>query len=177
MRLFIAINLPDAEKGRLSKALEPLARMDLPVRWVAADSLHITLKFLGEVAENQLVRVRTAMTKAVRGISEFDVTVAGLGAFPSPSKPRIFKVGVAPVSELLQLQQRVEAECALIGFEPEQREYSPHITVGRARGRMDRITTDIDYNATLPVRAVDLMRSHVSPRGARYEVIDRMELH
>ena len=177
VRLFIAINLPDSEKTRLSAQLEKLARLDLPVRWVDADSLHITLKFFGEVTEDQLPALRGALAAGVDGVAPFDISVGGFGAFPSPARPRIFKVDVERKPELMQLHKQLEETTAALGFESEQRAYAPHITVGRARRQMDRITADIDYKTVLRVESADLMRSHLSPRGARYDVIDRMDLH
>jgi RNA 2',3'-cyclic 3'-phosphodiesterase len=184
VRLFIAINLPDNEIRRLSDALAGLASYDLAVRWVDADSLHITLKFLGEVAEARLPALRAALAEALEGAARFDVALGNLGAFPSLARPNIFWLGVAPTPELLVLQQRTDDAMGALGFEREQRAFRPHITIGRARkdGRatdrklMDRMVAGFDYKGVFRAESVDIMRSKLSPRGARYEVLERMEL-
>jgi 2'-5' RNA ligase len=186
VRLFVAINLPEPEKQRLSKKLAQIdERYHLPVRWVSPDSLHITLKFLGEVAEPMLPRLKQALAQAVTGTAAFDVAISGFGAFPSSSRPNIFWVGAESVPALIEVQRRIEAVTAPLGFETEARAYTPHITVGKAqkdarvrdRGTMDRIARDFDYKTVLHVRSVDLMRSHLGgQRPARYEVLERMEL-
>jgi 2'-5' RNA ligase len=184
LRLFVAINLPHAEVQRLGSAIETLARHDLSVRWGEPDTLHITLKFLGAVEDSQLPAVQRALEEAVMGTAPFDVELAGLGAFPSLARPNIVWIGVSGGDELMALQRRSEEAVAALGFEREPRAYKPHITLGRVRkdGRipdrklMDRIVKEFDHTARFRVEAVDLMRSRLSPRGARYEVVERMEL-
>jgi RNA 2',3'-cyclic 3'-phosphodiesterase len=186
MRLFIAINLPDKEKQRLSEALAAIAeRHPLPVRWLATDSLHITLKFLGETAESMVPQLEQALHHASHDCEEFDVTIGGFGAFPSSSRPSILWVGVTAPVELLNLQQQIEAGLTPFGFEPEGRPFKPHITVARAeknarirdRAQMDRIVGEFDYKQVIRVRSVDLMRSFTGPRGARYELLRKVDLH
>ena len=184
MRLFIAINLPEQETRRLGQAVDALARHDIAVRWVDAGSLHITLKFLGEVPEARLPGVQSALADAVAETAPFDVVLGGLGAFPSLSRPNIFWIGISGGAQLLELQRRIDDEMAELGFEREPRAYKPHITLGRARkdGRvpdrklMDRMVGEFDYKGEFRAESVDLMRSRLSPRGARYEVVERLEL-
>ena len=184
MRLFIAINLPPNETDRLSRALYQLALYDVAVRWGDAASLHVTLKFLGEVTDSKLPSVRAALQDAIVETPPFHVAVHGLGAFPSLARPNIFWIGVAGGDELLNLQRRIDEAMAGLGFESEDRPYKPHITLGRARkdGRvadrkvMDRMAAEFDYKCEFKVESVELMRSKLSPRGARYDVVERMEL-
>ena len=185
MRLFIAINLPEPETRRLTTALYRLAAQDVAVRWVDAGAVHITLKFLGEVPDQRLPVVQAALEAAVLDVRAFDVSLGGLGAFPSLARPNIFWLGVEAVPELLELQLRIEDAMATLGFEKEERPFKPHITLGRVRKdgripdrkRMDRMAIDFDYKGEFRVPAVDLMRSRLSPRGPRYEVVQRMDLY
>ncbi len=157
---------------------------DLPVRWVSADALHITLKFLGNVSEDVEPAVRTALRAGAAGASSFDVAIGSFGAFPSLSRPNILWVGVSS-APLVELQQKMDSAYAPIGFAPEARAYHPHITVARVqkhaqlrdRALMDRIAGDFDYKTVFRAVSADLMRSHSSPRGARYELVERVELH
>jgi RNA 2',3'-cyclic 3'-phosphodiesterase len=185
LRLFIAINLPEPETRRLSTALYRLAAQDVAVRWVDVASLHITLKFLGEVADQRLAAVQAALEEAVLDAPAFEVSVGGLGAFPSLARPNIFWVGVEGPPELDEVYQRIEEAMSGLGFEKEERPFKPHITLGRVRKdgrvpdrkRMDRMAADFDYKGEFRVQSIDLMRSRLSPRGARYEVVQRMDVY
>ena len=157
--------------------------MPAPVRWLDHESLHITLKFLGEVPETEVTRITTALDQSVRGYASFDVDISGFGAFPSLARPRVFWLGVQAPRELLKLQAAVEQELEKLNFEPEARAWSPHITVGRTqndarvnRADADRMRSVGEYNARVRVSSVDLMRSHLSRTGARYERIHAAEL-
>lgn len=185
VRLFVAINLPEDEKRRLADAIGTLASYELPVRWVAADSLHITLKFLGDVAESHIASVQAALQRAIRSHRRFDVALEGLGAFPSLSRPNIFWIACRDADAVAEIQKDVEKQLEHIGFRPEARPYRAHVTIGRVksggsirdRSLMDRMVAGFRYKAEFPVASADLMRSHLSPRGARYEVVARMELN
>jgi 2'-5' RNA ligase len=185
VRLFVAINLPETEKRRLAAAVGELAAHELPVRWADTDSLHITLKFLGEVAESVRPAVASALRTAVLERRVFQLTLSDLGAFPSMSRPNIFWVGSTQPSELAELVGAIETQFERIGFAREGRAYTPHITIGRVkkdavikdRAVMDRLPGQFRYKAEVSVRTVDLMRSHLGPRGARYEVLEKMELN
>ncbi len=179
MRLFVAINLPDEERVRLNDATARLRGAGLPVRWVSSDALHLTLEFLGEVADSRAAEIPSALERAASGHAPFDLVIGGLGAFPSVRNPRVVWIGIRPAPELLSLQRDVEAALAPLGFEPEARAFSPHLTIGRARqdarsrdfASFGRDVETMRYGATVTVRSVDLMRSHLGPAGARYERI------
>ena len=185
MRLFVAIDLPAAEKTNMLRALERVAAPDLPIRWLAAESLHITLKFLGEVESARLAGVEDALRRAAAQTRAFELTIGQFGAFPSLGRPDIFWLGVQPSDALLSLQQAIEAAYEPLGFAREPRAFRPHITVGRRRGRepirararLDRMAREIDYQGTIAVDAVQLMRSHTEPKGARYETLANVELN
>lgn len=185
MRLFVAVNLPADEKRRLGDALQSLTSPSLPVRWVSHDGLHITLKFLGEVPDGEVPAVRGALRRASNAVPSFDVAIFGFSAFPSHSRPRIFWVGASLSPELGQLQTAIDSEFENIGYSSEHRPFTPHVTVGRLkkdasirdRGMMDRIAASFEYKSEFRVHSADLMRSHSGPRGAHYEVIEKVELN
>lgn len=177
MRLFVALNLPDAEKQRLSVILDTLRASPLPVRWVQPESLHLTLKFLGEVPDSKVDGIGAAIERAAHEIERFDLELAGFGTFPSRTRPRVFWIGVEPHPELLRMQANVEDEIESLGYPREKRSFSPHLTLGRAKNEgarldlveVDRIAAAVVYKTVIRVGAIDLMRSHLSPKGARYE--------
>src|SRR3972149_8617791 len=115
MRLFIAINFPADLRQRLWEAAGPLRTAGYPVRWVAPDGVHLTLKFLGEVQPDREPQVVAAIGVAVQGAKRFTLPVGGFGAFPSVSRPRVVWAGCEPVPALELLQDRVEREMERLG--------------------------------------------------------------
>ncbi len=134
IRTFICIEIPESIKDRISKLQETLRRIDAQVSWAKPSNIHLTLKFLGGVEASRIERISKALERAANGISSFEVEVDGAGCFPSPRNPRVLWVGVSNVPEQAQqLYSNIEDELAREGFEREQREFSPHLTIGRIR--------------------------------------------
>jgi 2'-5' RNA ligase len=177
MRLFLAINLPAAERARIHEAAAPLRRARLPVRWVDVDALHLTLKFLGEVPDARKDAIVEAGDTVAARFAAFRLELGELGAFPRLSNPRVVWVGVRAPPELGGLASELDGAMATLGFPPEARPFSPHLTLGRAEREarapdfraLGDLAADFPYAGSVEVRSVDLMRSHLSPRGARYE--------
>lgn len=184
MRLFVALNLPDEQKERLHDAAAPLRDAGWSVRWVGPESIHLTLKFLGEVRPSNVEQVEEAIANVAAKTEPFDVGVGQLGAFPSVRRPRVVWVGVDATPELRCLKHDLEWELASLGFDRETRAYHPHLTLGRvqkdARAGDFRDFEDyvrsFDFETVLEARTVDLMRSHLSPKGARYELLTATKL-
>lgn len=175
MRAFVAINLPDPERVRLHASLAPLRALSLPVRWLPPGSLHITLKFLGEIDEAQVARVEEALGQVAAEVTAFDIEAGGVGAFPNLSRPRVWWLGVKGHVRLTHAQSAVEAALASAGYRREERPFSPHITIGRTRPSARRLRAPaddairrIDYSARIHVASIDLMESRLSAEGARY---------
>ena len=148
------------------------------VAWVAVDNLHITLKFLGGVEDTRLPDVSAALARAV-SVPAFEVQVLGLGAFPTPNRPRVLWAGVAPAPAFGELAVAVDQALVALGFPPEERPFTPHVTLGRVRdGRRDPALMQALVGAAarpfgvLPVARLCLMRSDLSSRGARYTELD-----
>lgn len=181
MRTFIALNLPKDERARLHAALEPLREKPLPVRWMDADALHLTVKFLGDTEGDGVAAIDTAMRKAVSRRSAITLRIGGLGGFPSLRRANILWIGAAPDAELTALQRELEPALSRLGYPREQRPFRPHVTIGRTRNGgqpsdIERLAALVDYEATVVVESVDLMRSEPGPRGARYELLLRRTL-
>ncbi len=179
MRLFLAINLPAPERDRIQRAIGPLRLAHLPVRWVSTDALHLTLKFLGEVSEERADAVVRAADGVARQYAPFHLELRGLGAFPNLRNPRVVWVAVHAPPELERLAADLDAATAALGFPREARPFSPHLTLGRADRdaragefrRLGELAADFDYAGSVGVGSIDLMRSFLSPRGARYECL------
>lgn len=182
MRAFVAINLPADLRQDIWDAAAPLREAASPVRWVAPDALHLTLKFLGAVDDAHAADLAAAIEAAVRGARPFTLPIAGFGAFPSPRRPRVVWVGCEPVPALELLQHHVERTMQPLGFPVEGRPFRPHLTLGRVR-QGDRVPADVatlidglDYTNETTVASVDLMESHLHRSGARYVVRHRVPL-
>jgi 2'-5' RNA ligase len=132
MRLFIAVDISDAVRERLSQLLAQLKHSNSDVRWVRPESLHVTLKFLGEQAESR-VEPLGARLAAICSPGPFQFSLRGLGCFPNERRPRVFWVGVEAPPQLAELARLVDEAVEPLGLEREKRPYSAHLTLGRAR--------------------------------------------
>ncbi len=178
MRLFLALNFPPQLRQALWEATAPLRELAWPVKWARADGVHLTLKFLGEVAEEREPDLRAALTRAVAGARALPLVLGGFGVFPDLRRPRVVWVGVTPDPALELLQHQVEREFAPLGFATEARAFRPHATLGRAtRDARPAAFTGLEaalgrlvYEQAALVNAVDLMQSTLQSGGAVYHV-------
>jgi 2'-5' RNA ligase len=143
------------------------------VAWVAEENLHVTVKFIGSTDETRVEAVLQALRASTATARAFEVTIRGLGAFPTPSRPRVLWAGLEPAEPLAALAAEVDRAVAALGVPPEARPFAAHVTLGRVRAlrRNPRLADALARPAelgALPVRGVSLMRSELSPRGARY---------
>lgn len=177
MRLFIAVPFPPELRRAIHEAAAPLRAAGLPVRWVDPDGVHVTLKFLGEVAPDRLSEIIAALERACAGVRAFPLAVGGFGAFPTAERARVVWVGCEAAPPLELLQHGIERAFAELGFPIEGRPFRPHATLGRARGDArggvrglaDRLAA-LTFEDTVPVTSVTLMESTLTPAGARYAV-------
>lgn len=180
IRTFIAVGVPAAAQQALADAAGQLrAAMPPAVRWAAPDGMHLTLKFLGDIAPARVEPLRAALTDAAQETAPFPLRLSGLGVFPTPRRPRVLWAGVAGDTDALAaLQQSVERASIRLGFAPESRPFAPHITIGRVRQGADsraqhRVGEAIDAAPPLPpsswtADAIQLMQSVPTPGGMRY---------
>jgi RNA 2',3'-cyclic 3'-phosphodiesterase len=173
MRVFIAIDLPDELRRELTRLRSSLERSTETARWVASESIHITLRFIGEVAEKRIEEIDAALT----GLTwkPFTITVRGVGFFPGTRSPRVFWAGMeAPTMQ--NLAEQLDSRMERLGFEKEKRAFRPHITLARARdSRIDSalVTAASQYAeqqfGSFTVDRVFLFKSILRPSGAVYE--------
>lgn len=180
IRTFIAVGVPAAAQQILADAAGRLrAHMPPAVRWAAPDGMHLTLKFLGNIAPARVAPLLSALTDAAQETAPFELRLAGLGVFPNPRRPRVLWAGVAGnLDALAALQQSVERASLGLGFTPESRPFAPHITLGRVRHNAEAsalrlVGEAISAAPPLPpsswtVDAIQLMQSVPTPNGMRY---------
>ena len=188
MRLFVGIELDDRVReaaAQISDSLRRKLSQNVDARWIDSSNLHITLWFIGEVDD---ARREALLHVLERPYAEpaFDLEIAGLGAFPPSGAPRVFWLGVSAGLESLR---RLHSELALrlepLGFQPERRAYSAHLTIARVKQVSRAIPNRVlrDMLQTLPSVAgrcrttqVTVFRSRLSPKGANYEALLRIPL-
>ena len=130
IRAFIAIELPADIKKDLSKILDNLKPgREKIVKWINPNSIHLTLKFLGNIPETKIVDITQSITQASALTYQFELELQGLGAFPNIRSPRVVWVGVSgDIPSVVSLQRKVDQSLVPLGFSPEKREFSPHMT-------------------------------------------------
>ncbi len=183
MRLFVAVNLPTATRGRLWDVVEPLRAGEYPVKWVDAAALHLTVKFLGDMDEAKRVEVEKGLEAAAGDTRRFNLAVGEFGTFPAVKPPRVLWVGCETLPVLELLTDGVEREMAAIGFPVEGRPFRPHVTIGRVKrdarpaqleGLRDQLES-LEFFEEPNIESIDLMRSHLGPTGPRYERLFAVE--
>src|SRR5262249_46019016 len=153
IRTFIAIPIPSANGDRLSRLQTLLASQVPTARWTTTLPFHMTLAFLGDVPDTDLNAVCKAVAQACGPFSPFELHLEGVGAFPSPSKPRVLWAGlrVTEPSALARLHGDVVQAVSNTGYRPDDRRFSPHVTLGRIRP---------DRHGALPGDLTGILKPH-----------------
>ncbi len=181
MRAFFCVELEAELREQLDRITQRLRRLPVRANWVRAENLHITLKFLGEVDEELIPKLKEVAQSALK-TSQLDGEIAWtldrLGAFPSVERPRVVWVGSSKEPEALatlaaQLEQALEP----LGFAPEGRGFVAHITLGRVKERAPSpgtaelaraLKAHPEFRYEARVRALTLMKSELTPQGSIY---------
>lgn len=182
LRLFVAVDMPEESKSALEQAVNPWRERLGAGRWVVRDNWHVTMKFLGRTWPRLLPVVAAADREVASTVVPFQVRLSGLGVFPGPSRARVLWAGLDdPDGHLTGLSEGLDAALAK-DFTPEKRAFTPHLTVARfnppipMREHAEALAgTPIDAPPFTVDRLV-LYRSHLSPRGARYEALEGFPL-
>ncbi len=133
MRLFVALDINDDIRNRIARFLEGVRGFAPDVRWVRPESLHVTLKFIGERPDEDVDRIK--QTLATIDADRIEIRLCGYGFFPGAREPRVFWIGIDAGSELASLAGTVDAKLASLGIPKEEHPFSPHLTLARgARG-------------------------------------------
>ena len=181
LRLFVACELPPEMKAALASLQEALRKKGAPrVRWVRPEGIHLTLKFLGAVPQENVAAIRDALAPTVQGIPPLALSLAEVGTFGDRRGPRVLWVGMqGDLEPLGRLQRRVDKALEPLGFPPERRAFSPHLTLARVPDRMGRDerqplrelakATPVPSAPAVTIRELSLMRSILGPGGAVYE--------
>ena len=188
VRSFIAIELPDELRLGLAR-LEAQLKTGHPtgVKWVDPSSIHLTLKFLGSIAVDMASEITKAIEAAAQGISPLHLEAKDLGVFPNLRRVQVVWVGISgEVDKLSQLQQHLDSNLAHLGFAPERRPFTPHLTLARLGNQASSnerqglgqliANTRFERGYTIKVDAINLMRSQLTREGAIYSRISSVRL-
>jgi 2'-5' RNA ligase len=182
IRAFIAINLAAPVIEEIAKVQSLLQEARGDVRWTRAENLHLTLKFLGDIARNQVEPILTALHEALHEKHSLHVVAQGLGAFPSLRRPRILWAGMHGEG-FKELSETIETALMPLDFPPEEREFTPHLTLGRVRSLRgwERVLAVVKTYEQTPfgestVGQVTLYQSHLRPDGAVYNPLGSVSL-
>jgi len=179
LRAFIAVELPlEIRQSVLNSTSALRKEIDTLVRWVPLENMHLTLKFLGDVSPAN-VELLSQMLRAETDIFNcFELRLDGIGSFPSPKRPRVIYIGIQAPVALDALQRGIESASRRLGYESEERGFSPHLTIGRVKQNVTSAEqqkirraleeTKIDSLGTARVDSVQLFKSDLRPSGSVY---------
>ncbi len=180
LRAFIAIELPSQLQDALEKQTARLRQSlgDDLVRWISMQNMHLTLKFMGNIAASHLEFIKQLITQTADSHSQFDLQISGIGSFPNSKRARILWAGIHAPAELASLQKSLEAGTARLGYKNEERPFSPHLTLGRVRQNIDpaglqKIRTILDtiqlgHIGSARVDSIHLYKSELQTSGSVY---------
>ena len=174
MRLFVAMDIPEDVRSLISALVSKLRPSHRDARWVRIESLHVTLKFIGETSTEKAAEIRGALA-AIPSRAPFPVDFRGLGFFPNDRRPRVLWAGIVAGPELAALAAAVDSALASLGFPREQRAFSPHLTLARfdAPRGLDALHAAIEKAGPLEfggatAKEFHLYQSVLKPGGAEY---------
>jgi len=183
IRTFIAIELPEEIKKELGVIQSKLDTSSKEyIKWVNTDGIHLTLKFLGNITEDRIKEIAQAMTNSVQGVRPFNLCLEGLGVFPNPNRTQVAWVGLTgELDKLSTLQKQLEANLEKLGFTPEKRRFSPHLTLARLRNQalpperqaFGKLVSETGFKSdkVIKVTSLSLMKSQLMASGAIYSRI------
>ncbi len=184
IRAFIAVTLDSKVMGKIATATAQLRPQVIGVRWVTPQNFHLTLKFLGDIDEAMVEAIKGRLGEQLSLFPRFSINAKGLGVFPSPKRPRVLWVGLTG-DRLIALASRAESALQQVGFTPETREFTPHLTIGRWRQAgiaSKSLNRELENWKTYDfgisrVESVSLFQSVLKSEGASYNRLATIPLN
>ncbi len=183
IRLFIAVDTPPAIRAQAAGVRDSLRASQADVRWEPDEKLHCTLKFLGETDQEKVPAIVAALEAIGADTDAIRVRYTGLGCFPDRRDPRIIWIGLDdPDGTLKQLHDAIDVRLTPLGFEPEQRMFHAHLTLGRVKGRRNirnllaNLETITFETEPVTIREIEMVKSELNPGGSRYTILKTIPL-
>ena len=180
VRAFVAVEITGAVRARAGQLIATLAGTAANVKWVESHNLHLTLKFLGDVRQDEIAEVCAAVAEGAAAVEPFELEVRGAGAFPTVARPAhgVARSGAGAESMVI-LHDRIEAALAELGYREEHRRFQTHLTIGRVRGAglgIAELGTLLQQNADVAVGRMTVQKATVfcstlTAEGPIYEVL------
>jgi len=182
MRTFIAVELPEDIKRAIISVQDKLKASGADVKWVPAQNIHLTLKFLGEIDQDIFEKISLIMEGTAGGTPPFEADIVSVGAFPKISYPRVIWIGIGLGDDKLQpIVKTLEEKIQELGIPKEERAFASHITIGRVRSNSgkEKLVETLNklegcFNGERPrfkINKITLFRSYLSPKGPTYEIL------
>lgn len=175
LRLFIAIDIPEHIKREIGELIDILKKYDTDVKWIIPENIHITLKFLGATSETLVTQIRESLLPIVSSYEPFYINIQSTGVFPNEKYPRVLWIGIVDSDLLKELRDSIENTLSLLGFRRDDKEFHPHLTLGRVRAQkgmislMKELTLFRDKRfGDFLIDQVKLMKSELKSKGAEY---------
>jgi 2'-5' RNA ligase len=184
IRSFLAIELPKPILRKIEEVQGDLRLTHADVRWVNPEKIHLTLKFFGNIEESRINPIFKAIEEPIQNTPPFSLKVRGVGAFPQMRNPRVIWMGLVNGKEVLaSLQKQIETQLEKIGFQPEDRPFHPHLTLGRmrsSRGKEELVGGMEKHReeefGDFQIERVVLFKSDLRPTGPIYTPLRDMKL-
>ena len=186
MRLFIAIEISDEIREALAQIQSRLKYAGADVKWVEPKNIHLTLKFLGEVKEEKVEEIKSALNETVKGFKPFELSIKDIGAFPKIDFPRVIWAGLDKgTSESKALAEAIDERLSRHGFEKESRPFASHLTIGRVRSPKNKAALkERLLSSNLPLTPyhlplipyITLYKSTLTPHGSIYTKLHEAKL-
>jgi len=176
IRTFLAIDLPEEIKVQIENVQTRLKATVKGIKWTRPEGIHLTLKFFGNISENQIADISRVVEKNTVDIRPLSLEVTTLGTFPNLKRPRVLWLGIGgSVERLLDLQKEIARDLESIGFQREDRAFRAHLTLGRVKspknvsGLSEIMTNEKNYDAgNFCAGGLTLLKSDLTPKGALY---------
>ena len=183
MRIFIAVELPAKSREKIDTIINYF-KTQLPnqsLKWVGAENLHLTIKFIGEIPEEALSKVKIIIDDVLAQQPEFSISIEGLGMFPNLNNPQVIWLGIIGGDPLVSIHHQLNQSLAQIGVKPDHRPLSPHLTIARVRQGVDRFTLStignslpgfkVDSLGSFTIDRITLFQSNLKPTGPHYKAL------
>lgn len=182
MRAFLALDLDEKLKGKISEVQRQIAESNAPIKFVEPENLHFTFKFFGEISPEKAQNIRGIMEKKIKDYRPFEIFIKGVGVFPNLGYIRVIWLGVEDPGNFSQMQKGFDEEFVKMGFKKE-RSYTPHLTMGRVKGakNKDELVSILKELQNLEIGRMDvkqivMKKSELTPAGPIYTNIGEFEL-
>ena len=185
IRTFIAIEIPEDIRNRIAILQSGIKGLGGKTTWVKPENMHLTLKFLGETEQSRIKNISNALADIVSLTNQFEIRFKGVGAFPNFSKPKVFWIGTeGDNNAFVELATKIDQQMSEVGFKPETRRFSAHLTIGRVWDRMgiepviNLLQQEKKFTpGEFVVKHVSFIKSELTRQGPIYTTLEKLKLN